>query len=299
MPLLRLSVIFAICAGLFAQEFRATLQGTVTDPSHAAVAGAQAALRDVNTGVERRLLTDDRGHYLFSFLPPGEYSLTLEAAGFQKAVRDGISLSLSQSARLDAELALGTSAEVVTVSSEVSLVQPESSTLGTPVRRDIIESLPLKGRSSLMMYNLSTGVVSTRIGEDVRPNDTASNMLTGVNGAPMASIDVAVDGVANTVDLNRGASLSPWVPAVESVAEFQLQSGTLPAQYGRSGGSFMNVVIKSGTNELHGSAYDFFRNSALDANQFFARGRGQKLAAFGANTFGGKARAKGTPSTAF
>jgi hypothetical protein len=287
MPILRLSLLFAICAASFAQEFRATLQGTVIDPSQAVISGALAVLRDVNTGIERRATTSELGHYLFSFLPPGEYSLSMTAAGFKNVVRDGISLSLSQNARLDVELPLGASAETVTVSSDVSLVQPESSTLGAPVRKDIIESLPLKGHSSLMMYNLSTGVVSTRIGEDIRPNDTASNMLTGVNGAPMAAIDVAVDGVANTVDLNRGASLSPWVPAVESVAEFQLQSGTLPAQYGRSGGSFMNVVIKSGTNELHGSAYEIFRNSALDANQFFARGRGQKLAAFGANTFGG------------
>ncbi len=286
MYLMRL-VLLSVPGVLFAQEFRATLQGTVTDPSMAAIVGGDAVVRSLDTGVERRTVTNDQGHFLFSFLPPGNYSLTVGAPGFKTTMRDKISLSVSQVARLDIELALGAPAETITVSSEISLLQPDSSTLGTAVRKDIIEGLPLKGHSSLMMYNLSTGVVSTRIGEDIRPNDTASNMLTGVNGAPMAAIDVAVDGVANTVDLNRGASLSPWVPAVESVAEFKLQSGTLPAEYGRSGGSFMNVVIKSGTNELHGSAYEMFRNATLDANQYFARGRGQKLAAFGANTFGG------------
>lgn len=280
-------LVLAACTGvLFAQEFRATLQGTVTDPTQAVISGANVSLRNTDTNVERQAVTTDQGHFLFSFLAPGNYSLTVSATGFKTIVRDKISLSVSQDARLDLRLEVGGAAETVTVSSEISLVQPDTSALGTAVRKDIIEGLPLKGHSSLMMYNLSTGVVSTRIGEDIRPNDTASNMLTGVNGAPMAAIDVAVDGVPNTVDLNRGAGLSPWVPSTESVAEFKLQSGTLPAEYGRSGGSFMNVVIKSGSNDLHGSAYEIFRNAALDANQFFARGRGQKLAAFGANTFG-------------
>ncbi|MCC6588727.1 MAG: TonB-dependent receptor [Bryobacterales bacterium] len=287
----RLILLLSLTGVLMAQEFRATLQGTVTDPSNAVISGASAVLRSLDTGNERQAVTNDLGHFIFSFLPPGNYSVTLTAPGFKTVVRDKISLSVSQDARLDLQLELGTPAETVTVSSEISLVQPDSSALGTAVRKDIIESLPLKGHSSLLMYNLSTGVISTRIGEDIRPNDTASNMLTGVNGAPMAAIDVAVDGVPNTVDLNRGAALSPWVPSTESVAEFKLQSGTLPAEYGRSGGSFMNVVIKSGTNDLHGSMYEMFRNAALDANQFFARGRGQKLAAFGANTFGASAGA--------
>ncbi|MBL8295562.1 MAG: carboxypeptidase regulatory-like domain-containing protein, partial [Bryobacterales bacterium] len=287
MPLPRLVLLTLLAGASFAQEFRATLQGTITDPSQAVVAGATATLRNTGTGVERQAITSDLGHYLFSFVAPGNYTLTVSAPGFKNVVREKISLSVSQDARLDLQLEVGAAAETVTVSSEISLVQPDSSALGTAVRKDIIEGLPLKGHSSLMMYNLSTGVVSTRIGEDIRPNDTASNMLTGVNGAPMAAIDVAVDGVPNTVDLNRGAGLSPWVPSTESVAEFKLQSGTLPAEYGRSGGSFMNVVIKSGSNDLHGSAYEMLRNAALDANQYFARGRGQKLAAFGANTFGG------------
>ncbi|MBM3738306.1 MAG: TonB-dependent receptor [Acidobacteria bacterium] len=287
MSIFRLLTLVSLAAALFAQEFRATLQGTVTDPSQSVVAGAAATLRNTDTSVTRQVVTSDLGHYLFSFLAPGNYSLSVAANGFKTVVRDKISLSVSQDARIDLQLEVGGATETVTVSSEISLVQPDSSALGTAVRKDIIEGLPLKGHSSLMMYNLSTGVVSTRIGEDIRPNDTASNMLTGVNGAPMAAIDVAVDGVPNTVDLNRGAGLSPWVPSTESVAEFKLQSGTLPAEYGRSGGAFMNVVIKSGSNELHGAAYEFFRNASLDANQYFARGRGRKLAAFGANTFGG------------
>ncbi|MCC6859370.1 MAG: TonB-dependent receptor [Bryobacterales bacterium] len=287
MSAIRLVVLFALVCGAWAQEFRATIQGTITDPSKSAIPNAAVVLRNVETGLERKTAADETGHYLFSFVPPGTYSLTVTAAGFKAGVMEKIALSLNQNARLDVELALGTAAESISVFADVSLVQPESSSLGAVVQRQIIDSLPLKGHSSLLMYSLTTGVVTTRYGEDIRPNDTASNMLFGSNGAPMASSDVSVDGVTNTVDLDRGAALSPWVPSTESVAEFKLQTGILPAEYGRSGGSFMNVVIKSGPNDLHGSAYDHFRNAVLDANLFFSRGRGQKLAAFGANTFGG------------
>ena len=93
-------------------------------------------------------------------------------------------------------------------------------------------------------------------------------------------------GVANTVNVNRGVNISQWVPAVDAVAEFKLQTGTLPAEYGRSGGSFMNIVIKSGTNELHGSAYEFLRNAALDANLFFNNANNARLARYGSNTYG-------------
>ena len=184
-------------------------------------------------------------------------------------MREGIQLSLSENVRLDVELAVGQTVETVTVSGNVSAVQTESSSLGSVVRKEIIDSLPLKGHSSLFMFTLATGVVNNRSGEDTRANDTITNVSYSANGAPMASGDVSVDGVANTVNVNRGVNISQWVPAVDAVGEFKLQTGTLPAEYGRSGGSFMNIVIKSGTNDLHGTAYEFLRNAALDANSFF------------------------------
>ncbi len=274
-------------ASALAQEFRGTLQGTITDPSKAAIVGAEVSLRNVDTAVERQATTDGEGHYIFQFLLPGSYSLTTKAAGFKTIVREGIALSVTENLRLDVELPVGETTETVEVRGEVATVQAESSSLGQVIRQSTIDSLPLKGHSSLFMFTLATGVVNNRYGEDTRPNDTVTNILYSANGSPPASGDVSVDGVSSTVNVNRGTALSPWVPAVDAVAEFKLQTGTLPAEYGRSGGSIMNIVIKSGTNDLHGSVYEFFRNSALDANLFFPRGRGQKLAAFGANTFGG------------
>src|SRR5262249_42656817 len=239
-----------VCAALMAaaflssQEFRATLQGTIHDSTKAVVPSAEVTLKNIATAVERRAAPDPAGHYLFQFLPPGTYSLTTRAAGFKTDVRDAIQLSLGDNIRLDVELAIGQTNETVTVSENVTAVQTESSSLGSVVRKEIIDSLPLKGHSSLFMFTLATGVVNNRYGEDTRANDTITNVSYSANGSPMASGDVSVDGVANTVNVNRGVNISQWVPAVDAIGEFKLQTGTLPAEYGRSGGSFMNIVIK-------------------------------------------------------
>jgi len=279
-----LTCLFAF--GLQAQEFRATLQGTITDPSQAAVPKAPVTLKNVETGIERKLETDDAGHYLFQFVPPGNYTVTVAAAGFKTTVRENVALSLNDNIRLDLEVALGATAETVSVVGDLAVVQAESSSLGSVVSREIIDNLPLKGHSSLYMYNLATGVVGQRYWEDVRPSDTGTNVLFTANGAPLASGDVSVDGVANTVNVGRGLALSPWVPSTEAVAEMKLQMGTLPAEYGRAGGAITSIVIKSGTNEVHGSTFELFRSSALDANMFFPRGNGQKLTPYTVNTFG-------------
>lgn len=275
-----------LAASISAQEFRATLQGNVTDPSQAAIPGATVTLRNVETGIERTAPTDQAGFYIFQYVVPGPYTLTVQAPGFKTIVRTGIRLSLNDNIRLDVELPLGETTETVSVTAEVSLVQPQTSSLGSVVNREIIETLPLKGHSSLFMFNLVTGVVNNRYWEDARPSDTGTNVLFTANGSPVATGDVSVDGTANMVNVGRGLNLSQFVPFTESVAEFKLQMGTLPAEYGRSGGAFTNIVIKSGTNEPHGSLYEYFRNSALDANQFFPRGRGQKLTPYNINVFG-------------
>jgi hypothetical protein len=286
MGLLRLFTLLLAIGAAPAQEFRATLQGDISDPTQARVPKATVVLRNADTGIERNGESDAAGHYLFQFVPPGTYSLTTSAGGFKTIVRTGIALSLNDNIRLDVELPLGEAAEKVSVVGDIAVVQAESSSLGSVVNREIIENLPLKGHSSLYMYNLTTGVVGNRYLEDVRPSDTGTNVLFTANGAPLASGEVSVDGVPNTVNVGRGLALSPWVPPTEAVAEMKLQMGTLPAEYGRAGGAITNIVIKSGTNELHGSVYENFRNSSLDANLFFPRGRGQALTPYTVNTFG-------------
>ncbi|MBL8241557.1 MAG: TonB-dependent receptor [Bryobacterales bacterium] len=278
--------VLLLAASLYAQDFRSTLQGTISDPSQASVANAAITLRNVDTGQDRSATTDPDGFYIFQFLPPGNYELTVKAAGFRTSVEKGITLALTQTLRQDVALQLGDTADTVNVVANIAVLDTDSTSLGTAIRSEVRDNLPLKGRSSLFMFTLTPGVVNNRYGEDTRPNDTITNIFFSANGAPVAATDVFVDGASNTVNVNRGVNISQWVPSVDSIAEFKLEMGTLSAEYGRSGGSITNMVIKSGTNSLHGTAYHFFRNSALDANLYFARGQGRKLAAFSANTYG-------------
>ncbi len=280
------TLLVLLASQLMAQEFRATLQGTVTDPTGATIAGASLTLKNVDTGVERAASADSAGHYIFQFLPPGKYVLATKATGFKTDQREGITLSLGDNSKLDIELALGQATETVTVAGEVAAVQSESSSLGSVLNRKVVDTLPLKGHSSLFMFTLAAGVVNNRYGEDTRPNDTITNVSYSSNGSPVASGDVSVDGVSNTVNVNRGVNISQWVPQVDAVAEFKLQTGTLPAEYGRSGGSIMNIVIRSGTNSPHGSVYEYLRNAALDSNLFFNNSAGRRLARYGSNTYG-------------
>ena len=279
-------VVMAFCAISSAQDFRSTFQGTVYDPSQALVTGAAIVLKNIETAQERSTTSNSDGFYIFQLIPPGNYEISVKAAGFRTFVEKGISLALTQTLRQDINLLIGDTAETVNVSAAIAMLETDSTALGTAIRSEVRDNLPLKGRSSLFMFTLTPGVVNNRYGEDTRPNDTITNIFFSANGAPVAATDVFVDGSSNTVNVNRGVNISQWVPSVDSIAEFKLEMGTLSAEYGRSGGSISNMVIKSGTNTIHGSAYEFFRNSALDANLFFARGQGRPLAAFSANTFG-------------
>src|SRR5262245_56571104 len=190
-----------ITASAMSQEFRATLQGDVVDPSKSTIPNAVVVLRNTETAIERTANADTAGHYLFQFVTPGSYTVTAKAPGFKTAVRENVALSLNDNIRLDLELALGATTETVSVSADLTVVQADTSSLGSVVNRETIDHLPLKGHSSLYIYNLTPGVVGNRYLEDVRPSDTGSNVLFSANGAPVASGDIAVDGVTNTVNV--------------------------------------------------------------------------------------------------
>ena len=278
--------LFAFALTSLAQDFRATVQGTVTDPSNAAIANAAVTIKHVETGVERATVTNDAGYYIVQYLPLGSYSMSIRAPGFRPVQRDNIQLEVGANLRVDVPMQLGDASQTVQVTAEAPGVQTDTSDLSTNISTNMKDNLPLKGRSSLFMFSVAPGVVANRYGEDVRPNDTATNISFSANGAPNTSNDVSVDGVINTVNVNRGLNIAAWVPAVDSVAEFKLQTGTVGSEFGRSGGAIANMVIKSGTNDLHGSLYHFHQNSALNANNFFPRGRNQPLPAFASNNWG-------------
>ena len=282
----------ALLIGLFAsaalaQEFRGTLQGAITDPTQATVPNAAVTLKNLENGIQRDTTADGAGHYLFPFVVPGSYSMTVKAAGFKTTVRDGIQISVNDNLKVDVAMPLGQASDTVQVTGDVATVQAESSSLGSVISEKIIDSQPLKGHSSLFLYMAAAGVVGNRYLEDTRPTDTGTNVLFTANGSPPATGEVSVDGVSNTVNVGRGLYLSPWVPSTAAVGEIKMLMGTLPAEYGRAAGVFTNVVIKSGANDPHGVLFEYLRNSAVDANLFFPRGQGQKIVPYNANVFGG------------
>ncbi|MGA1995930.1 MAG: carboxypeptidase-like regulatory domain-containing protein, partial [Bryobacteraceae bacterium] len=288
----RLSTVFLLSVlTMSAQEFRATLRGTVLDPNKAVVPGAELTLVNVETSVQRRTISNGDGDYAFEFVPPGKYSVTTKAKGFKTDEHVGIPVNVGETVRLDVNLVLGESTQNIEVSASVVSVATDSSSSAMLVRQDIVESLPIKGHGSLTMYQLVPGIVfvgnGNKFSDDVRPIDQSNNMRYTENGSPLNTGQVVLDGIPDTVDVNRGFYIAAYVPSTDSISEFKLQSGTLPAEFGRTSGSVMNVLIKSGTNDLHGTMYDSLRSSALDANLFFNNIVGTKLAAYHNNNFGG------------
>ncbi|MCX6634455.1 MAG: carboxypeptidase-like regulatory domain-containing protein, partial [Acidobacteria bacterium] len=285
-----IAVLLVFVSPVLAQEFRATLQGTIIDPNNAVVPGAKLTLTNTATAVQRETVSDSEGHYVFQFVTPGTYSLATSASGFKTDTRSGIELSVGQNLRLDVNVVLGETSEKVVVEANAVAVAAESSSLGAVIRREIIDSLPIKGHGSLTMFVLAPGIETVSLGDkfsdDVRPIDQANNQRYSANGSPVGTGDTAVDGVPNMIDVNRGYYINGYVPPVDSVGEFKLQMGTLPAEYGKSSGSIMTVVIKSGTNNLHGTLYENLRNTKMDANLFFNNIAGQKLPTYQVNMFG-------------
>jgi hypothetical protein len=291
-PALRFAAVLLLSLSILsAQEFRGTVQGTILDPNNAAVPNAAVSLVHVATQVERQAATDPEGHYVFQFLAPGTYRVTARTQGFKTEVREGVDLDLGGNVRVDMTLTIGQVNETVTVEESAVSLAIDTTSLGSTVPREIVDDLPLKGHSTLPVALLAPGVLETgsNFRDDVRPVDQAASFRFSANGAPVGAGDVSVDGVSNLIDVGRGQNVNGYVPPQDSIQEFKVQTGTLPAEYGRSGGSITNIVLKSGTNQLHGSAYEYLRNAALDANLFFNNVIGQKLPVYQVNLFGASA----------
>ncbi len=262
-----------------AQTFTASLQGTITDSTGAVVPNAHITLVNEATNVKQAKVTDSRGAYLFTLLSPGSYKMTVEMPGFQTAVRSGMVLQVQQQANLDVVLNLGDVATSVEVAGETPRLDAVSATLGRVVENRSVQSMPLTTRSVLDLANLAPGVVGTAGG-------TGTNFIS--NGVRNSQSDVLIDGVTAAVhEQGGGATDVKFRPTVELVQEFKLQTNSFSAEFGFTGGAVVNVVTRSGTNQVHGSAFDFLRNSAMNANAFFSNRNGRPIVPSRRNQFGG------------
>lgn len=255
-----------------AQEFRATLTGRVLDPASVPIAGARVQLQNIDTNESLFSDTDHRGNYTFALIKPGNYALRAEHAGFKVAIRNGVTLSVNQAANLDLKLELGTVNQEVTVTAEAPLLDSASADRGGVIDEQTIKEMPLNGRNPFMLSMLVAGVNYNGSLAYFRPFDNGAIASWGISGGASGSNEFLLDGVPNNAQ--AGTNNIAYVPPVDSVQEFKIQTNSYDAQYGKTSGGIVNVVLKSGTNKTHGSIYEFARRNAWDANSFQNNARG-------------------------
>ncbi|MBI4902953.1 MAG: carboxypeptidase regulatory-like domain-containing protein [Acidobacteria bacterium] len=256
-----------LATNLAGQETRATVSGTVLDQTGASVAGASLKLVNTETAVALATISNETGSYRFLFVNPGTYRLTAEHAGFRTFIRENLTLSVSQAAVVDVGLTVGQSTESVTVTSEAPLLEAERADRGLVIDNKTVVDMPLNIRNPIMLSALSPGIVHTSGTQHLNPFSNNGISSWSINGGRGSNNEFLLDGAPNNTLYNRTNNIA-YVPSVDAVEEFKVMSNSYDAQYGRTGGGVVNVSIKSGTNQFHGSGYEFLKRTALNANTF-------------------------------
>lgn len=279
-------VLVLAISGLSGQSVTATLVGTVQDETGAIITGAKLTLVQKATQSTRTAESDNSGNYVFNLLRPGAYALTASKDGFKRAVVDDIPLQVDQTARVDIALPIGSVTESLSVTATTPLVSSETSSIGQVVSERQIQELPLNGRSFYSLVLLAPGTTPTMPRSFIAGSHPIPGQLTVpafyVGGAREKSNGYLVDGV----DAQDAHFQTPSIfPSVDTIQEFKLQTNAYSAEFGRFAAQ-VNVSTRSGTNQVHGSFYEFLRNDALDATNFFANLNGQKKPPLRYNQFG-------------
>jgi hypothetical protein len=270
-----------------AQAVSGTILGSVTDPTGAVVANSKVTIINEGTGLTRTVTSDGNGEYVAPSLPTGRYTVTAEIAGFKTLALSNIEVGVDQRVRIDLKLEVGAMTESVSITAESPLLQTSSSELGTTVTDDQIEALPLNGRNFVSLTRTVPGVLRGIPGSNI---DGAGSLAWrasasfSANGQRTRDNNFLLDGVDNNETWLQTVVIFPSVDALD---EFKLQTSTYSAEFGRSLGGVVNLQIKSGTNAYRGSAFEFHRNDAFDANNFFNNRANRPKPDFRQNQFGG------------
>ena len=265
-----------------AQEFRGSITGRVTDKTGTGVPGAQVTITNTDTNIPTIATTDEAGDYAAPFLTPGQYAVSVEATGFKKLERRGIEVRVNDKLTLDLRLELGTVRQEVRVVASAPLLDEASASTGQVIDERRISELPLSDGNPFVLTRLAPGVTYTGDLRFSRPFDNAGTSSIVVNGAP-GSNEFSLDGSPNMASGGRVA----YVPPSDAVSQFKIVSSAYDAQQGHTGGGGINVALKSGTNGLHGSLYEFDRNTAFTASDFFLNRAGKTKAVLRYNRYGG------------
>ena len=250
---------------LTGQEFRSTVSGLISDAQGAAIANAKVETKQAQTGAVFQTVSGTDGQYALPFLPPGDYVITISAQGFKRFTREGIRVSTNQRIPLDVTLEIGSVTETVTVTAETPLLQTATASSGQVIDTATIEKMPMNGRTPLVLAQLAFGVIPASDPSFYRPFDNAGPSGFSMGGAVAQTNELLLDGAPNTTRNSRVA----YNPPVDAVQEVKAETFNIDAAYGHTAGGTVNVVMKSGTNQLHGTAYEFNQITNTAANQFF------------------------------
>jgi hypothetical protein len=265
-----------------AQSYTGTIVGSVKDASGGFIPHASVTITDQQTGRQQSVTADGEGRYTSLPLTPGEYRIEAGLQGFRRAARGNVTVQVNSTLVIDFALEVGELTDAVEVRADAPLLETTTGTVGKLVDNRRILELPLNTRNVYSLIFLTPGVAGS-IGNNY------NSMSYTVNGARPTMMDTVIDGVTASFPTVNGFTGISVFPSVDAIQEFKVLGANYPAEYGRSLGSVLNVVYKSGTNNFRGSAYEFFRDSAFDENTYFAKQAGQPLGDFRRSQFGGVA----------
>jgi hypothetical protein len=266
-------------SGLRAQSTNASISGRVTDPSHALLADAKVAAINSATNFRYETSTNNSGEYHLTNLPPGLYQLEIQKPGFKKLIKPDVTMRVQDAIGFDFEMTLGSATETVTVQAGPPLVNTESATVSTVIDQTFVQNLPLNGRSFQTLIMLTPGVVVTATAYNDQGQFSVNGQRADANYFTVDGVS-ANFGVTGYTALVQGAggalpALSAWggtnsLVSVDAMQEFRIQTSSFAPEFGRTPGGQVSIVTRSGSNGFHGTAFDYFRNSVLDANDWFA-----------------------------
>jgi hypothetical protein len=262
-----LGVMILFGRGISAQQITASIRGTVLDASGGVVQGATLAAKQTETGFSRTAITDHNGTYILLELPVGHYELTADAKGFQKYLQQGISLDVNETASIVVHLAVGSESQEVKVNADAQLIQETVTSLGKVVHEREILDLPLNGRDFSQLGTLQPGVVPLTPGLKEAGSSLREGQGYAVNGQRPESNNFLIDGANNFNGVDGGFVLKP---PIDAIAEFRILTHNATAEFGNSLGSTTNIITRGGTNRFHGALWEFLRNDAFDATNYFA-----------------------------
>jgi hypothetical protein len=249
----------------FSQEFRGTITGLITDSTEATVPGAKVTVTETQTGTKTQTVSDSAGQYTALFLLPGEYDIGVEAKGFKSALRKGVNMGAGEHTVIDLVLEIGNTAQTVEVTADAPILNSENASVGGAISTRAVEDLPLNGRTPLVLASLSIGVLATGQPSLIHPFDSGAAAGWSIGGTPSQTNEILIDGSPDATWDGRLA----YSPPTDAVQEVAVKAFDADAAFGHTGGGTMNQILKSGTNMIHGSAWEFNEPNTLAANNYF------------------------------